>query len=311
MTLTDNSRGAIFMSVAMVAFVANDALMKVTFETMPLAQGVFARGLVATALVAVLAWRAGALAFRPNRREVGALAIRSAGEIGGTVTFTIALANVPIATAMAVLQAAPLAVTMGAAVFLAEPVGWRRWSAISVGFVGVLVMVRPGMEGFDAYTLLPVLTVGCIVVRDIATRKMSANTPTLFASTVTAAVIALTALLVMPFEGIRAPGGRATLLYAGAGVFIVIGYVLHVMAMRLGDISAVSPFRYTVLVHALAIGYLVFGDVPDASTLVGAGIVVMAGLYTLWREQRIGRTRPAAHSLQRPFGGTERPTDDT
>jgi drug/metabolite transporter (DMT)-like permease len=298
---TDNTRGALFMALSMAGFACNDAIMKYTFETMPLAQGVFLRGLFATALVGALAWRARALFYVPRRGERLPLLFRTIGELGATASFMIAIANMPIAAATAVLQAAPLGVTLAAALFLAEPVGWRRWTAILVGFGGVLIMIRPGTDDFNLFAAVAFITVCFIVVRDLTTRAMGPRVPTLFASFLTASSVTLTAGLLSPIEGWRPVSGEIMALYAAAAGFIIVGYVFITVAMRLGDVSAVSPFRYAVLLWALVLGLIVFKEVPSLPTLAGAAIVVAAGLYTLWREQTVARRRTAATASTRPF----------
>lgn len=296
MPFSDNTRGAVYMTGSMAAFAVNDTFMKLTFETMPLAQGVFLRGLVASLILLLLAWRSGALAFRPSRRQAVGLATRSLGEAGGTVTFMIAIASLPLATAGAVLQVAPLAVTLAAAMFLGEPVGWRRWAAIGLGFGGVLVMVRPGTEAFDPMMAFPLLTVGCIVLRDIVTRRLSPVVPAVYAACVTSVLMTAIAAVLIPLEGWRPPSAATLALYAGAAVFVLVGYIFSVSSMRIGDVSAVSPFRYTVLLFSIILGYLAFGDIPDVATFVGAGIVSGAGLYTLWRETKVSRMKPATNA---------------
>jgi drug/metabolite transporter (DMT)-like permease len=301
MPRSDNARGALFMTLSMGGFAINDTIMKLTFETMPLAQGIFLRGLVASSIVFVIAWRAGAFRYRPSLRDSLVLTVRTGAELVGTISFMICIANMPIAAATAILQAAPLAVTMMAALFLREPVGWRRWTAIAVGFVGMVIMVRPGGEDFDLYALLAVATVGCIVVRDLATRFVSEGMPTPFVASVTVVSVSLGAGIVSLLEGWQAAPAETLGLYAAAGAFIVVGYLFNVTSMRIGDVSAVAPFRYTVLLYALILGFLVFGEVPDVPTLVGATIVMGAGLYTLWRESRVGRSRNAAQAPAHPF----------
>ena len=301
MTLSHNTRGSLLMTLSMAGFAMNDGFMKLAFETMPVAQSVLVRGVFATGCLALLAWHSGALAFRPTREEAGPIAWRILGEIGATASFLTALSYMKIADASAVLQGAPLMVTMAAALLLGETVGWRRWSAISVGFVGMLLIVRPFTEGFDSYSLYAVMAVFFIVLRDIVTRSMSPRTPTLFVSTLSAIAITLVFALVVPFEG-WAPMTYSTLaIYGAAAGFVIVAYVSNVASMRVGEMSAVAPFRYTVIVFALLVGLVFFGEIPDALTLAGAAIVVGAGLYTLWREQVVGRPRAAAAAQQRPF----------
>ncbi len=306
MVLTDNVRGAILMTVSMAAFVVNDTMMKVTFETLPVAQTLFFRGLMASSMILAMAAYTGALRYRPPRRDRWPLALRLIGEVGATSSFMLALANTPIANAVAVLQAAPLFVTMAAALFLGETVRWRRWSAIGVGFIGMLIIVQPGAEGFDAYALYAVLTVLFITARDIGTRNLSEGTPTLWASATSALVVTVGAGLIIPLEGWRPMGRSEFALSFGASLFVIIGYVTHVGSVRLGEISAVAPFRYTVLIWALMLGFFVFGEMPNALTLLGSVIVTAAGLYTIWREQAVGQS-DAARAVSRPFGSDVRP----
>lgn len=306
MVMTDNVRGALLMTASMAAFTTNDTLMKVAFGSMPVAQTLFFRGLIATSLIVLMAWYTGALFYRPPRRDLGALFLRSLGEVGATGFFMLALANVPIANAVAVLQAAPLAVTMAAALFLGEEVGWRRWSAIGVGFIGMLIIVQPGAADFDAYALFAVVTVFFITLRDLGTRSLSRETPTLWASALSAGIVAVGAGLIIPIEGWRPMTSEALLPVIGSGLFVILGYVTHVGSVRSGEISAVAPFRYTVLVFALILGFLVFGEVPNAMTLIGGAVVSGAGLYTIWRERALGRAN-AARAAGRPFGNDVRP----
>ncbi|XWN31627.1 MAG: DMT family transporter [Devosia sp.] len=306
MPLSPNARGSLFMAGSMAGFATNDGFMKFVFESLPFFQSVFIRGMFTTLLVAGLAWRAGAFKTRLTRADTKPLVLRCIGEIGATLCFLSALHNMPLTNANAIMQGAPLAVTMAAALFLKEPVGWRRWLAITVGFVGVMIIVRPGTEGFDAFALFAVAAVLFVTLRDLATRQMPAGTSTLLVSTITAFAITVVAAVVAPFQGLQVPTMEETGLLFCAGVFLLMGYVFGVSAMRVGDISAVSPFRYTVLLWALVIGYIWFGEVPDELTIIGATIVVAAGLYTLWREQMVAGRRPAAHAAVRPF----EPSDD-
>ena len=197
--LSDNVRAAGFMVLACLGFAVNDAFMKSLAGEVPLLQAVFLRGLIATLLVGALAWRAGALRYRPGRRDRRLIGLRSVGEVGGTVCFLLALFNMPIANATAILQSLPLAVTLAAAVFFGEPVGWRRYLAIAIGFSGVLIIVRPGSEGFNAYSLLALAAIVFIVTRDLSTRRMSPGTPAM-------AVIFLTSLVLTGTSGLAGRG---------------------------------------------------------------------------------------------------------
>lgn len=284
------------MAISVAGFTINDALTKAVMETINIGQVMLVRGVFATVMIAAIAYSRGALRL-PRQALHPMVALRSICELLATLAFLGALARMPLANVTAVLQALPLAVTMGAALFLGEAVGWRRWLAIMVGFLGVMVIVRPGFEGFNAFSLLALLCVGFCAVRDLATRRIPDEVPSLLVSTVTAVAVTTVGGLLIPAFGGWVPmtGGEIGIL-ATMAVLLIVGYQFVIMAMRIGDISAVAPFRYTALVWAILLGFLMFGDVPDLPMIIGATIVVGTGLYTLYREQVVGRRKPAAES---------------
>jgi drug/metabolite transporter (DMT)-like permease len=294
--LSPNLRGALFMVVAMIGFTLNDAITKVSSESMNMAQVMLIRGAFASLFVGLLAWQRGALAL-PGSMLQPMVAVRVAGEAGATASFLIALAHLPIANVSAVLQALPLAVTMGAALVFKEGVGWRRWLAIAIGFAGVLIIVRPGFEGFSIYSLLALACVASCAVRDLATKRIPQAIPTLLVSTTTAlAMTVLGAALLVPMGGWTPMTGESTALLALAAVLVVIGYQFIIMAMRMGDISFIAPFRYTALLWSILLGLFIFGDVPDLPMILGAIVIVGSGLYALYRERTVGQRKTAAES---------------
>jgi len=294
--LSPNLRGAVFMAVSMAGFTINDVITKAVSESMNMGQVMLMRGLFATVLVGLIAWQQGALRA-PRAILQPMVLLRVFGEVCATICFLFALAHLPIANVSAMLQALPLAVTMGAALFFDEPVGWRRWLAISVGFLGVMVIVKPGFEGFNAYALLALASVVFCAIRDLATKRIPVEIPTFLVSTATAAAVTITgAAIVQPMGGWTPPSAESVWLLASAAVLLVVGYQFIIEAMRTGDISFIAPFRYTALLWAILLGFLIFHDVPDAAMITGAAIVVGSGLYTLYRERIVGRQRPAAES---------------
>ncbi|MEO5758958.1 MAG: DMT family transporter [Mesorhizobium sp.] len=296
MPRSPNLRGALFMIVAMVGFTLNDAITKFSSESMSMAQVMLVRGVFASLLVGLLAWQRGALAS-PRSMLQPLVAIRVIGEAGGTVSFLIALSHLPIASVSAVLQALPLAVTMGAALVFNEGVGWRRWLAIAVGFAGVMIIVRPGFEGFSVYSLLALACVAFCAVRDLATKRIPQAIPTLLVSTVTAlAMTVVGAALLAPMGGWAPMTGNSVALLALAAVLVLIGYQFIIMAMRAGDISFIAPFRYTALIWSILLGLTIFGDVPDLPMIIGATIIIASGLYALYRERIVGRRKIVAES---------------
>ena len=299
MALSPNMRGALFMSLSMAGFTFNDSIVKVLNDDLSVAQVMFLRGAVASLLIYLLARQQRAL--RPLRVLLDRwIALRVVGELGGTLTFLIGLSHIPLANASAILQALPLAVTMGAAIFLSEPVGWRRWGAILAGFAGVLIIVRPGIEGFSPYALMIVGTVLFAAARDIATRKVRSDIPSLFLSTVTAVAVALGGLaLIWPMGGWRPVSGPDFGMIILAALLLLIGYQFIIMSMREGEISFIAPFRYTSFIWALLLGMFVFGEYPDIFMITGGGIVIGSGLYTLYRERIKSNDKPASRSAPR------------
>lgn len=298
MALTPNLRAASFMSISMAAFTMNDAVTKGLLDEMNAGQVMFVRGIFATILVALLAWQQKAL-HTPLKSLNPLVMARVAGELGATVTFLIALAHMPIANVSAVLQSLPLAVTMGAALFFREPVRWRRWLAISIGFAGVMVIVRPGLEGFNVYALFVLACVVFCALRDLATRRIPSEIPSLLVSTVTAAVVTIFgAVMVFPLGGWTELTLESTGRLAAAAMLLMPGYVFIILAMRSGDVSFVAPFRYTALLWAILLGVVFFGELPDLAMVVGATLVIGSGLYSLYRESVVGKRRPIVETTR-------------
>lgn len=280
------------MAVAMAGFTLNDSITKAVSSEMNFGQVMLVRGLFAIVLIAGFAFQQRAI--RPLRTlMMKPVALRVFGEIGGTISFMAAITHLPLANTSAIFQALPLVITLGAALVLGEPVGWRRWSAIVAGFIGVIIIVRPGIDGFNQFALLALVSVAFCAIRDLATRQIPAQIPSLFITSVTTVIIAATgAAILVPLGGWTPVSGRALGLLALAAVLLLIGYQCVIMALRTGDISAVAPFRYTALLWAMLLGYLVFGDRPDAMMVTGASIIVLSGLYAFYRERM--RARPVA-----------------
>lgn len=283
--LNPNARGAILMVLGMAAFTMNDAAVKMAGNVVPLFQIITLRGIVATAFLLGLAYVTGVLRFNFARRDWGLLALRSVGEVGATFFFLSALLMLPLADLTAILQMLPLTVTLGAALFFREKIGWRRMLAILAGFCGMLLIVRPGPEGLSLAGLYGLAAVACVTLRDLVTRKVSREVPSMMV-TVTGSLTVLIFAAIMstrtPWVPLDAQLGGLILL---ASILIMIAYGCSVAAMRVGDVSAVAPFRYSGLAVALVIDYVFFSTFPDALSLIGAFIIVGAGLFTLVRER--------------------------
>jgi S-adenosylmethionine uptake transporter len=297
--LAENMRSSVYMMLSMAGFTCNDALLKTVSGELPLFQAVFLRGAFATALIGCLAWQQGALRFRFRRRDGGLVGMRLVAEIGGTAFFLTALFNMPFANANAIIQSVPLAVTLGAALFLGEPVGWRRYLAIAVGFAGVLIIVRPGSEGFNGDALLAVAAIAFIVTRDLVTRCLSPDVPALAVVFVTGSGVTLAAGIAAAFDAWRPVEIDHLVRLASGAACLVVGYVFGVMSIRTGDISFVAPFRYTLLLWAILFGIVLFDEWPDAWVLAGSAVVVGSGIYTFSRERRLAREALSGVSSRR------------
>lgn len=282
------------MAIGMACFTFNDATVKFVAEEMNMGQVMLVRSAIATVLIVALAWYQGMLI--PLRQALHKMTIlRVIGEVVGTVSFLIALVHIPLALTSAILQALPLVVTLGAALFFGEPVGWRRWVAIVVGLIGVLIIVRPGQDGMSPYVLLIVITVIFASLRDLATRQVPRTIPVLMISALTSVGVGIAgAGMIVPLGGWTPMSWTNIGLLALAACCVMVAYHFLILAMREGEISFVAPFRYTSLLWAILLGFLFFGDLPDTAMIVGSIIVIGSGLYTLYRERIVGRMKPAA-----------------
>ncbi|MEO1110030.1 MAG: DMT family transporter [Pseudomonadota bacterium] len=281
--MTPNLKGALLMMGSMMAFTINDTLVKVALQDLPLFQLIALRGVLATALVYLLARHLGAYHLRFPRHDRWLIALRCVAELSATFFFLTALKHMPLANVTAVLQVLPLTVTLGAALFFHEAIGWRRMVAIAMGFAGMLLIVRPGPEGFDLYAIYALVAVLSVTARDLITRRMSAEVPSMVVTLATSFSITVTAAIVSIFEGWVPVSVATGGLVVSAAIFVLVAYLCSVMVMRVGEVGFVAPFRYTGLLWALGLGWLVFGDWPDAITMMGAMLVVGSGLFTLFR----------------------------
>lgn len=292
--LSDNGRGMLLMIGNMAAFTFSDACVKAIGTALPLSQVLVLRGIVASLFIGWLAMRLGAFRHRPAPRDAALMLLRGIAECGSAYFFLTALRNMPLANATALLQMLPLTVTLGSAVFFGEPVGWRRWLAIAGGFCGMLLIVRPGTEGFNAHSVYALLAVGAVTLRDLTTRRLSPALPSMQVTLSSSVFVMLFATVWSLGEDWQALDARLAALMLGTSLLIVIGYTLSVMVMRVGDVGFVAPFRYTGLLWALLLGLVLWGELPHPMTLLGAAVIVAMGSFTLWRERQLARAEARA-----------------
>lgn len=289
MALSANLRGAALMAGSMAAFTVNDAFLKALSDELPLFQALFLRGVGLTILLAGLCAIMGQLRFDLGARNWRLIGWRALAEVLAAYFFLTALFNMPLANVSAILQALPLTVSLAGAVFLGEALGWKRMTAIGIGFAGVMLVIRPGGSDFNGYALLAVAAVMAVTLRDIVVRRLSADVPTVMVALCTSVAVMVAAGFASAFIAWAPVSALVAGQLAGSTLFIMGGYVFSVAAMRVGELSFVAPFRYTSLLVALILGLVVFGDFPTPLTLLGAAIVVATGLFTLWREARLRR----------------------
>lgn len=281
MTGSANLRGSLFMVAAMAGFAVEDAFLKAATQEVAVGLALVILGLAGVGVFSVVALRAGAAPL-PRSIVSRTMALRSGFEIVGRLFYALAIALTPISTASAILQATPLVVVLGAALIFGESISWRRWALIVLGFVGVLIILRPGLEGFSALSLLALVAMVGFAGRDLATRAAPL--------TLSNAQLGVTGFIMLALSGaiILAVTGRVTLpspaawgLLAGASLFGILAYAALTQAMRTGAVGSVTPFRYARLVFAVVLGVGVFGERPDAATLAGSAIIVACGVILL------------------------------
>lgn len=311
----DNIKAIILMSVSMALFAVDDAAIKLAGSAVA-GSGMEAGGaatpgeiLVIKGVLAVLVF--GALMLREGtqmtpallRAMLGDRAIvwRTIGDLIGAGAIITALTLMPLSNVAAILQVLPLVVTLGAALVLREAVGWRRWSAILIGFAGVMIIIRPGAEGYDINTIWALLAVAGLAGRDLAARRMQMRFSTFSIVTLVGALLIPLGLLMhgvmqagmmeerTMFVGI-APAAWAYII--GGGFFGMAAYYAITLSTRIGELSAVAPYRYTRLIAALILAYLLFDEVPDLPMIIGASLVIGAGLFTLYRERKLKVVKP-------------------
>jgi drug/metabolite transporter (DMT)-like permease len=275
---------------AMGCFVVNDALVKYASQTMPAAQLIFVRGVMASVLVLAVAQAMGATR---RIREIarGWVAVRAVVDAIATMLFLVSLFHLPLANATAINMASPLIITVLAAVFLGERLGLSRWVAVGIGFLGVVLIIQPQAEGFNDYALVCLLSTVLLSVRDIVTRRVHAGIPSILVTLSNTVAVTLLAGALSLVEGWRAFTAFEIGLLAVVAVFLSTAYYLIVISTRRGDLSLVAPFRYTAILFATVAGFVIWGDTPNALAWCGIALVIASGIYVL-RVSRRARAAP-------------------
>jgi len=271
------------MLLGAAVLTANDALLKWLTGGYHVAQIMFCRGIFISLPLAILVWQAGGLkALRPVNRK--AHVIRAGLVVVGTFLFVSGLKFLPLTDAIAIAFAGPLFITALAPSLLGERVGWRRWLAVAAGFLGILVIMRPGGTVIQWAALFPLAASLTGAFRDILTRRMSAQETTVALLFYTSLGVVLAGLVVSPFVWKPVPAADWG-WFAVSGFLIGCAHFLMIETFRYGQAALVAPFKYSGVIWAAMLGYLIWGDIPDMGTVTGVGIVVIAGIYILHRER--------------------------
>jgi drug/metabolite transporter (DMT)-like permease len=282
---SENLTGILLMLAAMALFAVEDLFLKLAAADLPIGQIILISGALGLPVFVGMAWRQGQGILVKDALQPAVIA-RNLGEMVAAVAYVAALAAVPLGTVAAVLQALPLFMTLGAALVFGEQVGWRRWTAILVGFAGVLLVIQPGADGFRIEALLVLISVAGIVVRDLASRAIPARVSTAQVSAWGLMSVTVLGLGLIAVTGeVRMVSGIEALVLLGAVIFGTAGYWAVTAATRTGEVSVVAPFRYARLVFSMGIGIVFLAERPDLLTLVGAAIIVGSGLYAFARER--------------------------
>ncbi len=280
----ENLRGILFMLLAMAGFALEDLFIKLLSSHLPVSQILFILGFSGTAVFLVIALLTHAPILHRDLLNRPVI-VRTLCELFAALFFTSAIALTPLSSVASILMTTPLMVTMGAAIFFGEKVGWRRWTAIMIGFFGVLLILRPGFDSFMPASLLAVIATIFLAVRDLATRTMQIDISTTTVSIYAFFAMGISGFFAMPFFSAMVIPYSIEIVYLISAVFVgVIGYYAIVLATRNGDVSVISPFRYSRLVFAMLLSIIILRERPDLLTLSGAAIIVASGIYAFIRE---------------------------
>lgn len=289
-----NRRGIVSMLVAMAFFVTNDTALKLASTTLPPGQIMAIRGLFAS-LFAI-----GLVAILGESRRLGGLAspkvlLRASLEAAVAFLYITSLAHLPLANILSILQATPIIMTLIAVVLGLERVGWRRWCAVLVGFAGVLLIVKPTVD-FNVYSGLALASAALVAARDLVTRSIGGEVPSIVVTLSTTSAVSAAGFALAAGEVWQPLDHGDLALLGGAALVVTLGNLMIIQAFRLAEVAVVSPFRYSIVPMSILMGFLVFQELPDLVSVIGIGLIMTSGLYTLHREHT--RTRAAIASTQ-------------
>ena len=285
--MSENFRGALIMMICMGAFVLNDAFVRLAGDSLPLAQILFIRGLITTVLLLAFAIYGGVFSLKVSKKDKWRIFFRSIAEALTAYFFLTAVMEMPFANVTAILQILPMTVTLAAAFVFKEKVGIIRISLILIGFFGVVLIINPSADGFNLYAVYALIAVVLITIRDLITRKLSSEVPTLLPTVSASIGVLLFSVILLINTPLQPLNTQNSLFIFLAAFFIVFGYYTAVLVMRSGEISFISPFRYTAILFALILGFIFFDEKPDVTAFLGIVIVMLAGIVLMMRNSSV------------------------
>ena len=288
--MSENFRGAVLMMICMGAFVLNDAFVRLAGDSLPLAQILFYRGLLTTITLALVAFYTGDLKLKVSSQDKWLILFRSVTEALAAYFFLTAVMNMPFANVTAILQILPMTVTLAAAVIFKEKVRAFHILLILLGFLGVILIINPAKDGFTIYAGYALISVLLITIRDLLSRKLSVDVPTLIPTVSASLGVLLFSILLITKTAFQPLDLQNSFFIVAAAFFIIFGYYTAVLVMRSGEISFISPFRYTAVLFALMLGFVFFDEQPDGIAFLGMTIVIISGIALMIRNNSVQKT---------------------
>ena len=285
--MSENFRGAVLMMICMAAFVLNDAFVRLAGDSLPLAQILFYRGLLTTITLALVAFYTGDLKLKVSSQDKWLILFRSVTEALAAYFFLTAVMNMPFANVTAILQILPMTVTLAAAVIFKEKVRAFHILLILLGFLGVILIINPAKDGFTIYAGYALISVLLITIRDLLSRKLSVDVPTLIPTVSASLGVLLFSILLITKTAFQPLDLQNSFFIVAAAFFIIFGYYTAVLVMRSGEISFISPFRYTAVLFALMLGFVFFDEQPDGIAFLGMTIVIISGIALMTRNKSV------------------------
>ena len=286
----ENLKGILFMILAMAGFAFEDLFIKMLSAYFPISEVIMILGFTGSIVFLIIAIFQNAPIIHKDLLDKYVI-MRTICELLGAVFFVTAIALTPLSSASAILQITPLLVTIGAVIFFREKVGWRRWSAVFIGFMGVLLILRPGFGGFMPASIFALLGSVFLAARDLSTRAMKVDLPSVTIALYAFIAFGISGILIIPFNSpMVIPSLNQIMYFIGASTFGVFAYYSLVISSRIGEMSVISPFRYSRIVFAMLLAIIILGERPDSFTLIGAAIIVLSGMYTFVRENLLKKS---------------------